>query len=228
MIDERLHIEELLRRFMEGETTLDEERLLGDWLRTHEVNDSLKPYQRMFAAFDEGLPLPADGAEQPTSTLTSQKSGGDELKRQHLAWWHWAAAAVIAGLMATGGIWLAKQPAATPEQTPITAKGTPTPPAARTPENVDIKPTVAENRQEVDKPAAPVVSANKTEVKTKPQAMESAKQDSIEVARTAGDLELAESEFQAERQELERQLQELRQQRLARQSGWHYTSLPCE
>lgn len=36
MKDERKHIEELLRRFMEGETTLDEERLLGDWLRTHE------------------------------------------------------------------------------------------------------------------------------------------------------------------------------------------------
>ena len=53
---EQLHIKELLARFMAGETTLDEERMLGDWLRTNEVGDELKPYQLMFAAFDAGLP----------------------------------------------------------------------------------------------------------------------------------------------------------------------------
>ena len=52
MVDERLHIEELLKRFMEGESTLDEERELGVWFRSHEVDESLKPYQQMFAAFD--------------------------------------------------------------------------------------------------------------------------------------------------------------------------------
>ena len=60
---------------MQGETTLDEERELGDWLRTHEVDDTLRPYQQMFAAFDAGMPW-----AQPAPP------------RRRLAWWHWAAA----------------------------------------------------------------------------------------------------------------------------------------
>ena len=200
---------------MEGETTLDEERLLGDWLRTHEVDDSLKPYQQMFAAFDAGLPLPANVA-------------GDGLKRPHRAWWRWAAAAVIAGLLALGGIRLAKRLAMPVPQPPVVAKETSKLAVDTIVEDDDMKPTLAEKRHEVDMPAASVAANTKT-VKEKPKAVVPFdKQDSIEVVRTEGDLELAESEFLAEQQELERQLQELQQQRLERLSGWHYTSLPCE
>ena len=48
----------LLNRFMAGETTLEEEALLGEWFRQHpNVSDDLKEYQIMFGYFDEGMPL---------------------------------------------------------------------------------------------------------------------------------------------------------------------------
>ena len=48
----------LLDRFMAGETTLEEEALLGEWFRQHpNVSDDLKEYQLMFGYFDEGMPL---------------------------------------------------------------------------------------------------------------------------------------------------------------------------
>ena len=48
----------LLNWFMAGETTLEEEALLGEWLRQHpDVSDDLKEYQMMFGYFDEGMPL---------------------------------------------------------------------------------------------------------------------------------------------------------------------------
>ena len=48
----------LLDRFMAGETSLEEEALLGEWFRQHpDVSDDLKEYQLMFGYFDEGMPL---------------------------------------------------------------------------------------------------------------------------------------------------------------------------
>ena len=48
----------LLDRFMAGETSLEEEALLGEWFRQHpDVSDDLKEYQIMFGYFDEGMPL---------------------------------------------------------------------------------------------------------------------------------------------------------------------------
>lgn len=191
---------------MEGETTLDEERELGDWLRTHEVDDALLPYQQMFAAFDDGLPW-----VQPTPP------------RRRIAWWHWAAAAAVAILLTIG---LARQhtrPTPAVPHPPVTAQAQP--------DTAATKPTVkverlADSRQV--KPAAIAKPKVKAPTTKKPEPAQLSKQDSVEVTRTAGDLELAESEYLAEQLELEQQLLELRRQRAARQSGWHYTSLPCE
>ena len=108
MIDERLHIEDLLKRFMQGETTLDEERELGDWLRTHEVDDTLRPYQQMFAAFDAGMPW-----VQPTPP------------RRRIAWWHWAAAAAVAALLAIGLTLQHPRPTPAMPQPPVTAQAQP-------------------------------------------------------------------------------------------------------
>lgn len=48
----------LLDRFMAGETSLEEEALLGEWFRQHpDVSDDLKEYRMMFGYFDEGMPL---------------------------------------------------------------------------------------------------------------------------------------------------------------------------
>ena len=55
----------LLNWFMAGETTLEEEALLGEWFRQHpDVSDDLKEYQMMFGYFDEGMPLEHE-AEMP-------------------------------------------------------------------------------------------------------------------------------------------------------------------
>ena len=210
-MDEIKHIEELLERFMEGETSLDEERELGDWFRTHEVDDDLKPYQRMFAAFDEGLPYPSVAAP-----------------RRRVVWWHWAAAAVIAGLLVMGGIRLATRHTTSVEQPPLVAKEEPKPSADTIKEETAVKPILVKNEQVTEVHIAQAAPVAKKVSKPQVRAPQTPRQDSIEVTRTEGELELAESEYLAEQQELERQLQQLRQQRMARQSGWHYTTLPCE
>ena len=210
MMDEIRHIEELLERFMEGETSLDEERELGDWFRTHEVDDALKPYQRMFAAFDEGLPYETAAPHR------------------RVVWWHWAAAAVITGLLALGGIHLATRYTAPAEQPPLVAKDEPKPDVDTIMEEPNAKPILAKNEQVEEAHLAQATPVAKKVSKPQVRVQQTPRQDSIEVTRTEGELELAESEYLAEQQELERQLQELRQQRAARQSGWHYTTLPCE
>ncbi len=216
MVDERLHIEELLKRFMEGESTLDEERELGDWFRSHEVDESLKPYQQMFAAFDAGLPyIPS---ARPATTPPRRRS----------AWWLRAAAAVVAGLLALGGIRLAMRPTAPAQQPLIMAKDKPKAAVDTLKETPDVEPTLAKVEQATATPAAQNAPRSQKVPKTAIRAAQTSRQDSVEVTRTEGELELAESEYLAEQQELERQLQELRQQRMARQSGWHYTTLPCE
>ena len=58
MNEKEKDIRQLLDRFMAGETTLEEEALLGEWFRQHpNVSDDLKEYQMMFGYFDEGMPL---------------------------------------------------------------------------------------------------------------------------------------------------------------------------
>lgn len=55
----------LLDRFMAGETSLEEEALLGEWFRQHsDVSDDLKEYQLMFGYFDEGMPLDHEAEER--------------------------------------------------------------------------------------------------------------------------------------------------------------------
>lgn len=206
MIDERLHIEDLLKRFMQGETTLDEERELGDWLRTHEVDDTLRPYQQMFAAFDAGMPWVQLAPP-----------------RRRIAWWHWAAAAAVAALLAIGLTLQHPRPTPAMTQSPVTAQVQPDTAAAKP--AVKVK-NIAENRQVNIAVKAKPQATVKTTKKSKPAKL--TQQDSVEVTRTAGDLELAESEYMAEQLELEQELHELRRQHIAQQSGWHYTSLPCQ
>lgn len=49
-------IHRLIKRFMAGLTSIEEESRIADYLRTHEVDEELLPYKRMFAWFDEGMP----------------------------------------------------------------------------------------------------------------------------------------------------------------------------
>ena len=47
-------IAQLLSKFMEGETTLNEEQALTTYFRTHEVDEEWKEYKEMFGLFENG------------------------------------------------------------------------------------------------------------------------------------------------------------------------------
>lgn len=63
-------IRTLIDRYMAGQTSLEEESRLADYLRTHDVGEDLLPYKRMFAWFDEGMPLESQQADKFTSRQT--------------------------------------------------------------------------------------------------------------------------------------------------------------
>lgn len=61
-------IEQLIKRFMDGHTTVDEENRIAEYLRTHEVEDEWKPYKDMFGWFDDGMPLQSNGHKHTAKT----------------------------------------------------------------------------------------------------------------------------------------------------------------
>lgn len=84
-------IRKQLERFMAGQTSLDEERRLAEYFRTHDVPEEWNDYKRMFAWFDEGMPFTGKQAEKPDS-----KRGA----RQYAKWlWCAMAAAAVAALL---------------------------------------------------------------------------------------------------------------------------------
>lgn len=56
MILTRENIEEYITRFMEGETTNEEERAIYHFFRSEEVPEHLKVYAPMFAWYEDGMP----------------------------------------------------------------------------------------------------------------------------------------------------------------------------
>ena len=53
-------IKQLTRRFMDGQTTIEEEDRLAAYYRTHDVPEEWREYKEMFAYFDAGMPLGDD------------------------------------------------------------------------------------------------------------------------------------------------------------------------
>lgn len=51
---DKQEITRILGKFMTGETSLEEEQMLAQYFRTHEVNDEWQEYKEMFALFDNG------------------------------------------------------------------------------------------------------------------------------------------------------------------------------
>lgn len=79
-------IEQLLQRFQDGTTTLQEEQLLAEFFRTHKVKDEWKAFQTMFSLFDNG------------------KVNIEEEEKKHIAWWKYASIAAAITLLLTLGI----------------------------------------------------------------------------------------------------------------------------
>ena len=94
----------LLNRFMAGETTLEEEALLGEWFRQHsDVSDDLKEYQMMFGYFDEGMPLDHEAEEHVEKAHPKAKA------RMRRLWLPLSLAASIALLIGFAIPWVGRQ-----------------------------------------------------------------------------------------------------------------------
>ena len=87
----------LLARFMDGETTLDEERELSLWFKAHpQAGDGLDDYRALFGCFEDGMPL-----TQPTAHGTP-----DDRPRRHVRMLlAMAAAAAVAALVILAVPW---------------------------------------------------------------------------------------------------------------------------
>ena len=94
----------LLDRFMVGETSLEEEALIGEWFRKHpDVSDDLKEYQMMFGYFDEGMPLDHEAEEHVENAHPKAKA------RMRRLWLPLSLAASIALLIGFTIPWVGQQ-----------------------------------------------------------------------------------------------------------------------
>ena len=100
-----MQIQQLIDKYMNGQTTVDEEQLIARYFRSAtDVPDSLKPYRDMFAYFDEGMPLGTlpefDGSAGQADTRVAHDSSKVVAPRRHslrmAAWWSGAAAVAAA------------------------------------------------------------------------------------------------------------------------------------
>lgn len=103
-----MQIQQLIDKYMNGQTTIDEEQLIARYFRTAtDVPDSLKPYRDMFAYFDEGMPLGTlpefDGSAGQADTRVAPDSNMVVAPRRRslriAAWWSGAVAAAVALLL---------------------------------------------------------------------------------------------------------------------------------
>lgn len=82
-----MNTHELINRFLDGETTVEEERLLCRRFQESSVPPELKPYAEFFR----------DMATLPVS---------DVPRHAHLRAWRWVAAAAVVAAFVVGGAWL--------------------------------------------------------------------------------------------------------------------------
>lgn len=100
-----MQIQQLIDKYMNGQTTVDEEQLIARYFRNAtDVPDSLKPYRDMFAYFDEGMPLGTlpgfDGSAGQADTRVAPDGSKVVAPRRHslrmAAWWSGAVAVAAA------------------------------------------------------------------------------------------------------------------------------------
>jgi hypothetical protein len=96
-MEHRNNIGQLLEKYWEGETSLDEERLLKAYFAGSEVETQFLYAAPFFKAIraEQALRLPAHRVAL--------------LKPQRPVWYRWAVAASVAGALALGGWWMAQQ-----------------------------------------------------------------------------------------------------------------------
>ena len=167
-------IKALLDKFMDGQTTVEEEAQLADYFRSADVPAEWEDYRVMFDYFDSGMEDYPVTVEQPRPTLTRQMGR---------RWWGIAAAACItAAIVATVVL---HQPTATmtvPETPPV-ASNESTPigetqdfaslqTTEQSPETSITRPVETQNLASQSRPARPIRSTRRLQAENKKLAEE--------------------------------------------------------
>lgn len=101
----KAYIQSLIDKFLDGQTSPEEERLLSEYFRTQSVPPEWEDYREMFAWFDGGMKgkfLQADNGINIAETARNQASAKhSKLRRMSLPW---LAAACLAGAL-IWGLW---------------------------------------------------------------------------------------------------------------------------
>ena len=196
------HISQLIERFMEGQSTLAEEQELAKYFGTHEVSEEWKPLQAMFAYFDAGMPL-------------EEKTASVRVPLAKRLWWRAAAAILLVGGLAAVFIF-SQQP-----KTRVAPKYADNAPQHNITQSID---TTEQDSPEA-LPAKPLaVEHIATAQTTKPRPVKSKvaphdevtqrKQDSIEITRKQGQVELAQQELLADRIIIEQEREQMRREQM--------------
>ena len=140
------YIARLLNRFMEGATTIEEERLLADYFRkTEHVPEEWSDYRRMFDWFSEGMPMKETAPRR--------------------RWWPWAAAAAVITAIIIAFSIPGKE---TPQVAQQTAPSAPSAPVIKT--QIQPEPSVEPTKKlAIHKPKQKKTSPKKEKVTEEPQ-----------------------------------------------------------
>lgn len=98
-------IHKLIERFLDAETTLQEEQMLMEYFRREDIPEDLKQYREMFLDYGEVASLQPSQEENTVEMLPVQNVQDGEKQKPKLPpriMWRWAVAASIAILFAFG------------------------------------------------------------------------------------------------------------------------------
>lgn len=198
------HISQLIERFMEGQSTLAEEQELAQYFATHEVSDEWKPLQDMFAYFDAGMPIEEPGASVKIPIT------------KHHWWWRAAAAAAVLLVGAITVFYILDgQPSV--QKAPQYASNTP---KSNPVQNTDTTRTTLPHAEPVKELVAEHKATKQenqgqlTKPKTPSHDDAQRKQDSIEITRRQGEMELAQQELLADRIIMEQEREQMRREQM--------------
>lgn len=198
------HISQLIERFMEGQSTLAEEQELAQYFATHEVSDEWKPLKDMFAYFDAGMPIEEPGASVKIPIT------------KHRWWWRAAAAAAVLLVGAITVFYILDGQPSTQEM-PQYASNTPKSKSSQNTDTTRVTPPHAEPIKELVAEHKATKQVNKGQLakpKTPSHDDTQRKQDSIEITRKQGEMELAQQELLADRIIMEQEREQMRREQM--------------
>ena len=202
MNNDEKHIESLLNLFMQGETTLEQERELRRFFAsTHEIPQEWEPYRVMMAYFDDGMPI----ATEP-------------IPRRNIArpvWAVIAAAAVAAIIMVVPNLMRVPEEKAPTIVQPVITADVDTVNKSEPQAVAPPKPIIAQVEKPIThkSPAKPTNAQNKQ----KPRSITSHKApfDAVEMEREQGEIEQAQQELLADKFMIEQERQEILEEQYA-------------